>query len=98
MYTLITAASGFRCPISGTRVRPGEVCLEDELGNRVHLNQLPARRLRPIMPANKGLKDFQCPFTKETCQELDSDGRRMINCWECTMSESSADCNDIKPA
>lgn len=54
MLSVTIANIRFRCPVSGLITRTGDVCAEDEMGNRLHISQLPARRLRPLQTFYKG--------------------------------------------
>lgn len=54
MFYIKIAAYNFRCHATDTRVRAGEIYIEDELGNKYHINQLPARKLIPIKDYKNG--------------------------------------------
>lgn len=56
MYNLITSARRRKDPITGKAIRPGEICFEDQDGDRFHIDRLPARKLIPLkeyLKANK---------------------------------------------
>lgn len=48
MYTVAISATRFTCPVSGLVTRRGEIFIQDESGRRLHVSQMPARRLRPL--------------------------------------------------
>ena len=54
MLNINIATTAFYCPVSGERVRRGEAYLQDEDGRKLHLNQLPKRKLVPIKEYKNG--------------------------------------------
>lgn len=47
-YELTIAIYPFFCPITGIRVRRGDICLKDKDGDMFHVSLLPKRKLKPL--------------------------------------------------
>jgi hypothetical protein len=56
MYFIKIAVFNFRCPISGLKVKVGEVYIENERGDMFSITLLPARKLIPIKEYRNGQK------------------------------------------
>lgn len=74
MLVAIISNTRFKCPVSGLITKAGEVCAEDEFGNKLHINQMPARRLRPL-PASptlplQGEKISPCTMIKQNLKHV----------------------------
>jgi hypothetical protein len=54
MYYIKIATKDFRCPVSRERVKRGDAYIEDEDGKKLHLNQLPKRKLIPLKQYKNG--------------------------------------------
>jgi hypothetical protein len=54
MYNIKIAEFAFKCPISGDKVRRGDIYIEDEEGNMYSISQLPTRNLIPIKQYKNG--------------------------------------------
>lgn len=54
MYFINIATHSFKCPISGLIVNIGDAYMQDEEGNKFHLNQLPKRKLIPLKQYQNG--------------------------------------------
>ena len=56
MYYIKIATRSFPCPLTGKTVNRGDAYMEDEDGNRFHLDQLPKRKLIPLKTYLNGQK------------------------------------------
>ena len=54
MYYINIATHSFKCPITGLIVHKGNAYMQDEEGNKFHLNQLPKRKLIPLKQYKNG--------------------------------------------
>jgi hypothetical protein len=56
MYDLVSSPIRFKDPESGKITRIGELCLKDSDRDLLHIDHLPARRLKPIKQHLKGVE------------------------------------------